>query len=337
MKRRQKYYFLDYSEKVSITKRILKILLKQSKSSNVLTVISSDTIIHSLRWNNIKRHSIDASLSFIDRAFDILQQLNIVELLYKETNNKEDSYDYAYKILSQNADFDYLIQNSGFAPIEGRKQVLTDEMKERYKTDLTIDYHSLLSRIDTNCEYTGQIKSVLPTLIHLWKQSYYKMGNPNPYIIGFPFDTYEILFDQIEEYPGDDADTLADNYIEERTVVAYGFSSKPESKRNRNDYLMRMDDQRKWAGNETDRGHFIAHSFGGNIWVNVFPQRRDINRGISEAGKRYKEMENYLKQQEGLFCFSRPIYFDFYNRPYLLEYGYIDKNFKLKIEVFENV
>ena len=335
MRHRQKFYFLDYTDKVNITKKILVILLQQNNSNT--DNIDSDDIIKLLKWNNIKRHSIDATIHYIDIAFNILQQLNIVELIHKKPNSIEDSYKYTFKIIYPDADFDFIIQNSGFAPIEGRKQILTDRMKEKYKSDLAIDYNAILKNIDTQGNYRKQIEIILPILTKLWKQSYCKMGNYNPYIISFPFETYETLFDQIEEYPDDDVDTLSDNYVEERTIIAYGFSSEKETKRDKNDYYMRGNDQRKWAGNYTDRGHFIAHSFGGNIWTNIFPQRRDINRGISEAGKKYKSMEQYLNRNEGIFCFSRPIYFDFYNRPYLLEYGYITKNFELKIGVFENV
>ena len=247
MKRRQKYYFLDYTEKVSITKRILKILPKQKKDKNSIYIVCSEIVFIALRWKNLKGQ-------------------------------------------------------------------------------IDIDYNNLLSLIDINDGYRDQITKILPKMIHLWKQSYCKMGNPRPYIMGFSFDTYEVLYDQIEEYPDDEADTLADGYIEERTIVAYGYSSKPQFERGINDINMRVDDQRKWADKETDRGHFIAHAIGGNIWVNIFPQRRDVNRGASEAGKRYKSMEKYLLNNEGIFCFSRPIYFDFYNLPYLIEYGYIDRN-----------
>ena len=337
MKRRQKYYFLDYTEKVSITKRILKILPKQKKDKNSIYTVCSEIVFIALRWKNLKGQSIDASIHFIDTAFDILQQLEIVELINKKCGCEEDIYKYSYKITLPDADFDTLIKNSGFSPVQGTKQILTPEMKDRFKTELNIDYNNLLSLIDINDGYRDQITKILPKMIYLWKQSYCKMGNPRPYIMGFSFDTYEVLFDQIEEYPDDGADTLADGYIEERTIVAYGYSSKPQFERGINDINMRVDDQRKWADKETDRGHFIAHAIGGNIWVNIFPQRRDINRGASEAGKRYKAMEKYLLNNEGIFCFSRPIYFDFYNRPYLIEYGYIDRNFELIIEIFENV
>ena len=48
-------------------------------------------------------------------------------------------------------------------------------------------------------------------------------------------------------------------------------------------------------------------------------------------------MKSYLRKNEDLFCFSRPIDFDFFNRPFLLEYGYLTKNFEIKFEVFDNV
>ena len=335
MKHRQKYYFLDYTDKVNITKRILSVLLK--RHANTISDIDSDDIIKSLRWKNIKRQSINATIQCIDIAFDILQQLHIVELLRKKPNDKDDSFRYTFKVTYPDADFDMLIKNSGFSPIEGSRQILTEEMKEKYMSDLAIDYNNIVKSIDKQGDYSNQIETILPTLTKSWKRAYCKMGNPNPCIKGFSFETYETLFDQIEEYPDDDVDTLSDSYIEERTVVAYGFSSKPKTKRHQKDCYMQGDDQRKWAGNDTDRGHFIAHSFGGDIWTNVFPQRRDINRGTSEAGKKYKSMEQHLQKNEGLFCFSRPIYFDFYNRPYLIEYGYITKDFQMIMEVFENV
>lgn len=38
-------------------------------------------------------------------------------------------------------------------------------------------------------------------------------------------------------------------------------------------------------GGKYDRGHFIAHLSGGPIDINLFPQRRDINRGWSVENK----------------------------------------------------
>ena len=38
--------------------------------------------------------------------------------------------------------------------------------------------------------------------------------------------------------------------------------------------------------------------------ANVFVQRRDLNRGRSAAGKRFREMEQYCVLNRGTFCFS---------------------------------
>src|SRR5215510_664166 len=56
-----------------------------------------------------------------------------------------------------------------------------------------------------------------------------------------------------------------------------------------------------------DRGHFIAHSIGGGLDVNVFWQDRDLNRGWSPEGKIFRQMETYCQEHPGTFCFSRPI------------------------------
>ncbi len=100
---------------------------------------------------------------------------------------------------------------------------------------------------------------------------------------------------------------------------------------------MRYDNTRKWTDKQTDLGHYFAHAVGGNIYTNIFPQKREINQGKSEKGKVYREMERYIAKNDGIFFFSRPIYFDFSYRPYILEFGYLTKDFKWKVEYFENV
>src|SRR6266581_1862670 len=62
-------------------------------------------------------------------------------------------------------------------------------------------------------------------------------------------------------------------------------------------------------GREWDKGHFVAHSIGGAVdraGVSVFVQLRALNRGWSEAGKRFREMEAYWETNLGTFCFNRP-------------------------------
>src|ERR1035441_7538606 len=80
---------------------------------------------------------------------------------------------------------------------------------------------------------------------------------------------------------------------------------------------------------------FIAHSIGGavdGVEMNVFVQRRDLNRGWSAEGKTYREMESYCSSRSGTFCFSRPIYLDGTARPSFVEFGLLKEDNKLWVE-----
>ena len=80
-------------------------------------------------------------------------------------------------------------------------------------------------------------------------------------------------------------------------------------------------------GKKWDKGHFIAHSIGGavdGIEMNVFVQRRDLNRGWSKEGKIFRVMETYCFMNPNTFCFNRPIYSDKTSKPSYLEYGLLN-------------
>ncbi len=74
--------------------------------------------------------------------------------------------------------------------------------------------------------------------------------------------------------------------------------------------------QGKWAGDQDDRGHFFAHTMGGGLDINLFPQAIRVNRGGL-----WRQMENYCSRNPGTFCFIRPLYTDRSWRPTSLEYG----------------
>ena len=85
-----------------------------------------------------------------------------------------------------------------------------------------------------------------------------------------------------------------------------------------------------------DKGHFIAHAIGGGLDMNIFSQARGLNRGISEQGKVYRLMERYCYENAGTFCFSRPVYDDATSIPRWVEFGLLQDDGSLWIEVFEN-
>jgi hypothetical protein len=67
-----------------------------------------------------------------------------------------------------------------------------------------------------------------------------------------------------------------------------------------------------------DRGHFFAHTMGGGLDINLFPQVASINRGGE-----WRRMERYAAEHPGTFCFIRPIYRTHHWTPAQLEYGII--------------
>ena len=89
---------------------------------------------------------------------------------------------------------------------------------------------------------------------------------------------------------------------EGRLVAVSGRSTVRKGKRD--DYRLKgwVGATEKTFGPGWDKGHFIAHAIGGAVdqaEVNVFVQRRDLNRGWSAEGRRYRDMERYCELNPG--------------------------------------
>ena len=361
MKLRQKFYFLDYTEEIRITKRIFKILIKRiAKDENEFIIAD---LIRSLNWGRgvfykelKSTRTINVKVLSIVKSLDILCQLKLLVLenifdcnvcnhekvyrvLYK---NENDNLNLKFKIVSlqNDADFNKVVEESGFAPVNGSSQILTKDLVERFQNELKINYLDELNRVkeNTDLDYTERMKLLANNLNSKWKANYQKTcnvsveGNINTHKNSYFFTMFDVASERYEY-----ESLLSTGFIEDRTVCVYGFSKKQIKDRKSNDSKMKIYEARKWSDKQTDRGHFMAHTIGGDIYSNLFPQKRDINRGSSEKGKLYVQMERYLKNNEGVFCFSRPIYFDFSTRPFIIEYGYITKEYELRVEHFENV
>lgn len=70
-----------------------------------------------------------------------------------------------------------------------------------------------------------------------------------------------------------------------------------------------------------DKGHFLGYASGGILDINLFPQRRELNRGWSPEGKRFRRMERYVAKHPGTFFYHRPLYDDETWIPEHLQYG----------------
>ena len=78
---------------------------------------------------------------------------------------------------------------------------------------------------------------------------------------------------------------------------------------------------RRGLGWKMDLGHFIPHSAGGPVDINLFLQDRYLNRGWSRQGRAYRLMERYLADHPGLFHFTRALYDEDTWIPRYLEMG----------------
>ncbi len=76
-------------------------------------------------------------------------------------------------------------------------------------------------------------------------------------------------------------------------------------------------------GNDYDRGHFMAQSIGGDLDINIFPQKRSFNQRGSAQGNEYRGMGTLAKRNPNSFCFSRPFYSVGTWVPYSIDYGVI--------------
>ncbi len=85
-----------------------------------------------------------------------------------------------------------------------------------------------------------------------------------------------------------------------------------------------------------DKGHFLGHASGGILDINLFPQRRELNRGWSSEGKRFRRMERYVAEHPGTFFYHRPLYDDQTWIPQLLEYGVLVDDTEWWVDTFRN-
>jgi len=128
----------------------------------------------------------------------------------------------------------------------------------------------------------------------------------------------------------------------DRVVLAYAVSVEQLMKRDASRMRGFPDvniSVRKTLGDgafTADRGHFLGHASGGRMDINLFPQRRELNRGWSVEGRQFRNMERYVAANPGTFFYHRPIYRDATWIPHALEYGVLQDNRDWWVETFTN-
>ena len=200
-------------------------------------------------------------------------------------------------------------------------------------SEYVIDYDALLSAA---AESGTNIPLFLrENLKRKWCDLYFATVAHTTNIVHFKFRTFEYICDLYSELETT-GEVPYNQTIQDRVVAVLGTSARAEEGRDAGRIRGWAEPTEEFVGSERDKGHFMAHSFGGGLDVNVFSQERQLNRGWSSQGKIYRQMETYCYQQPGTFCFSRPIYADGSNVPRWLEFGLLKADQDLWVEVFDN-
>jgi len=200
-----------------------------------------------------------------------------------------------------------------------------------------ISYTEVLAKT-VGASYEEAVAVLREELPSLWRDAYRTYSNRPTDLVSIERGGFEFLFD---DYTGLEARGVVpyDPHHESRVVAVYGCSAPPRLKRD--DHRLRgwVGATEGMFGTGWDKGHFIAHSIGGAVLgseLNVFVQRRALNRGWSTEGKRFRAMEAYCASHPGTFCFARPIYTDGSAQPTFVEFGLLRGDGELWVDSFDN-
>lgn len=107
---------------------------------------------------------------------------------------------------------------------------------------------------------------------------------------------------------------------EDRTVAAWTVTPATVAKRDVS-YQRGFPLPPNPDGTLVDRGHLIPHLSGGEFGPNIFRQQRDLNRGWSSQGKRFRALEREAATTPGTFYFGHLLYEDGTAYPTEIEAG----------------
>jgi hypothetical protein len=157
------------------------------------------------------------------------------------------------------------------------------------------------------------------------------------------FDAYQGLFPGAELTNIDlDRAVFVFDLTLERVVLACALSKPPSAARDTSrirgfpGVQALVDHHLGAAAFKADKGHFIGHVSGGRLDVNLFAQRRELNRGWSPEGKVFRALEKHVASKPGTFFFHQVFYDDETPIPMKLRFGIIDETTSWRVEEFRN-
>jgi len=161
--------------------------------------------------------------------------------------------------------------------------------------------------------------------VALWLEEYWTVW-PDALVDEILIETAVFLFDQIND----------------RVVLAYGISTPQLTARDAS-RIRGFPNVNRAVQAElgtqaflVDKGHYLGHASGGRLDINLFPHRRELNRGWSSEGKAFFAMERHAANAPGTFFYHRPLYDDASWIPGRLEYGVLVDGTDWWVSTFRN-
>ena len=204
----------------------------------------------------------------------------------------------------------------------------------RIPRQCAIDYSAILSAAPTS-GVANTLLFLQESLPSLWRDAYLKTTPHQPNLARLCYGSFEYICDIYSDLEAK-GEVAYDQTVQDRVVAAFGISggTGPVNAR-RSPRWINPDEN--LAVTERDHGHLIANCMGGSgLDLNVFSQDRRLNRGRSEQGRVYRQMERYCSQHSGTFCFSRPIYVDSTCVPRWIEFGVLRDDQTMWVKRFDN-
>lgn len=163
-----------------------------------------------------------------------------------------------------------------------------------------------------------------------WIDRYRAATSWSPEILELALGSVVYLFD---EAPGQRAHGT--DASDARVVGVWGRATTVSRPREQSRQRGFLPDSSRWSRAGFDRGHFVAHSLGGGMDVNFFPQAVDLNRGRSPAGRRWRELERRAGASADALVLVRPVYDSDTWVPRWLDFGVVVGG-DLDVETFDN-
>ena len=186
-----------------------------------------------------------------------------------------------------------------------------------------VDYRALAAR------RRAEDATLANDVVALWLAHYGDLTEWEPQVVEIALGNLTYLFDLAP------SSGRASPGADERVVGVWGRVAKPSTERDRARQAGFIPAPARWSQAGYDRGHFVAHSLGGGMDVNFFPQASDLNRGSSERGRRWRALERYAASAHDASIFMRPLYDGPSWTPALVEFCVVT-DVEVRCEWFDN-